>query len=144
MDTKKPVLNDNNTYKKYTEERFSFTVDDGIIFFEIHVPYVDDQLVDDAVRIRKKLTDGKTLPIVSDFSKVISGTRDARSKLACKDSMIGTSAAAVIFRNKSQKLMYSFFKLLYNPSVQSRVFLSKEKAIQWISKFKHDAYEINK
>lgn len=118
--------------KEYKDESFIIKIEEGIIFIDwLKEHYTYDE-VDKGMKIRFQLTNGKTYPILSDFSKVKSGTREAKQRLAEQDGQINVSALAIICRNRIQKTLITIFNYINNPPITTKVFVSKPKAIKWL------------
>jgi hypothetical protein len=119
----------------FTEERFSITFENNILYFTIHKELVDYSLVNDAINKRHELTKGEKVLILSDFQKVKQGTREARERLAAPDAGEGVIAVAVLIKSKVQKVMYNFFQSIYKAPNPSKLFTDRQKALEWLSKF---------
>ncbi len=121
---------------KYSDENFNIELIDGIL----HVIWLKEtyeyDTIDFIIKKRIELLEGKSYPIFTDLRLLRGGSRPARERMAGKDAAVGVTAVAVLVKTKVQKNIYNFFNAIYRAPVQAKVFSDKEKALQWLEKFK--------
>lgn len=123
---------------EYSDERFSLKLLDGIIYMDWKLENADYNFVNDAIKYRLMITNGKSYPLLSDITKLKNGTKEARERLADKDGQANLSALAVIYDSKFQGLLMTLFNLIYKHSIPTKYFSSNSKiqAIEWLQQYK--------
>lgn len=121
---------------EYIDERFSFKLENGIIFCEWLKEHIDYKYVDEGIKIRLDITKDSDVLMLSDITKVKSGTREARQRMSEKDAGKGVKAVAVLVNSKVQKILYNFFNNIYKAPAPTKLFTNKAEAIKWLEKFK--------
>lgn len=120
----------------YQDENFKIELINGILHVEWLKESYDYETIDFIIKKRIELLEGRSYPIFTDLRILKAGSRQARERLAGKDAGVGVSAVAVLVSTRVQKTMYNFFNAIYKAPVQARVFTSKDKALQWLEKYK--------
>lgn len=120
----------------YQDENFSIELINGILHVEWMKETYDYETIDYIIKKRIEMVEGNSYPIFTDLRKLKGGSRQARERLAGKDAGVGVSAVAVLVSTRVQKTMYNFFNAIYKAPVQAKVFTDKEKALQWLEKYK--------
>ncbi len=122
--------------KEYKDSRFSMKIEDGILHAIFNEEFVDYSLVNDGINKRIELTQGTSYPMLSDFRKVKSGTRQARERMSAKDAGIGISAVAILIESGVQRVIYNFFHSIYKAPAPARLFTNRDKALEWLQQYK--------
>ncbi len=120
----------------YQDENFKIELKNGILHVEWLKETYDFESIDYIIKKRIEIIGDQSFPIFTDLRLLKGGSRQARERLAGKDAGIGVSAVAVLVSTRVQKTMYNFFNAIYKAPVQARVFTDKEKALQWLEKYK--------
>jgi hypothetical protein len=120
----------------YKDENFLIELKDGIIHVEWLKETYDYDSIDYIIKKRIEMVKGESYPIFTDLRKLKSGSRQARERLAGPDAGIGVTAVAVLVSTRVQRTLYNFFNAIYKAPVQAKIFTSKEKALEWLEKFK--------
>ena len=112
-------------------EYAEFWIEDGILFFiykqDLHI---DLAMAKKIVRARLELQDGVAYPAFCDFRGVISTTNDARDYFADKGSAL-IKAVALLVDSPKPKIV-DFYKSLNRPKISTKVFVDKERAIDYL------------
>jgi len=104
---------------------------------DVVVVELDDYVsidVDDVIQIVNKqgeLTENKKHPVVSIPSEFTSITKEARHFMSGKEAAKYTSADAFVIRSLAHKILADFYLRFQNPVVPTKVFRTKEEAIEW-------------
>ena len=89
------------------------------------------QLVSD----RKKLCKGNSYPVFVDVSKSVTIDKESRDYFVSDEANEGLVAVAVLVKGWVQQSVVNFWYSLSKPKIPTKLFLSKEKAMIWLSQY---------
>mgnify|MGYP001035150699 CR=1 FL=1 len=112
-----------------------FEVTDDLILSTINVSHVDLEVAITSVNERLKLSQGKPGYVMVDIRNVRSTTKDAREFLNSEKASENVAAMAIVINSPVGKMLASFYISLNKPSYQSKIFVNREKAVQWLKKY---------
>ncbi len=115
---------------------FDAYIEDDIIYVTFLCEHYTEEMINSAIKQRIAITKDKSYPMFADIRKIKSFTREARQRLAQKDSGYGTKAAAILIDSKIQEVLYNFFNTIYKAPSPAKMFTNREKAIEWLQQFK--------
>lgn len=111
-------------------------VEDGIFHVVVLTDSFTLDIAEECVKERMRVTQGKSYPMLSDSRKVLNFEKEARKFLALNDNVANLNAGAILIENQLQKILGNFFLLINKPGVPARLFTEKEKALDWLERFK--------
>lgn len=126
------ALNNN----KLPNNNFDMWVEDGIFHVVVLTDSFTLDIAEECVKERMRVTQGKSYPMLSDSRKVLNFEKEARKFLALNDNVANLNAGAILIENQLQKILGNFFLLINKPGVPARLFTEKEKALDWLERFK--------
>jgi hypothetical protein len=85
---------------------------------------------------RLKVSNGKAMPIYIDIRNVISVDYRAKDYLAGKEGSKLLTAGAFLLDNNIMRLLAKVFCYIDRPPVPARWFNERQKALQWLEKYK--------
>ena len=113
-------------------ENYNIEITNGILYVDALTENLTFDIVDEMIKLRHKITNGKTLPILGDFKNVKYFPRDARERMADKDAGAGTYCAALVIRSPTQAVLFNFFNRIYKAPSPTKLFSDRSKAEDWI------------
>lgn len=135
---KDSVKESNPTHVIKTRKADIFQYDNTIIFIEnyknVHVTLDDAIERSEIIKKSYLIEDGK-LSIIADISKVKSVSREVREYYAGKAFKTRYTAVALLTNSSFGNLIGNFYLKVNNPLVPTKLFTSKDLAIEWIKSF---------
>jgi hypothetical protein len=119
--------------KKFENSQIKMEVSDGILFATYKAGLkltLDD--VQNIVKERLVLLEGKTLPVLIIDAGVVSMDKSARDYLSSEEGISGLKSAAIIENSLFSKMLINFFLKLTNPKLHVKAFGSHEDALKWL------------
>jgi hypothetical protein len=110
--------------------------EDGILIGNYKVENVDLQVGEKATKERIAFTNHKSYPILTDYSRVKSTTKEARDYFATEQASNYITAMAILTDSSVGKIIVNFYLSISKPNFPTRIFTKKEEAIAWLSKYK--------
>ena len=119
--------------KKFENSQIKMEVVDGILYatYKSGLKLTLDD-VQNIVKERLVLLDGKSLPVLIIDAGVVSMDKSARDFLSSEDGISGLKAAAIIENSLFSKMLINFFLKLTNPKLQVKAFGSHDEALNWL------------
>ncbi len=77
-----------------------------------------------------------TMPLFIDFRKPQGGTKATRKYLATPESIRGLSIGAMLINSVPTMIAFNLYMKIDKPPLHMKVFVSKEKALNWLEQFK--------
>ena len=121
---------------EFRNKKFSFKIDDGIVYCDLLTEFVDYDLVNEGVKKRLEIYDDNLYPMISDISKLKSLTKEARQRLAEKDGLIGLTALAIISKTRLHVFISNVYHQIFKVSIPVKNFTCKEEAVKWTQKYR--------
>lgn len=114
-------------------------MDNGILHIYLK-PNAEIELSDAVLIVEAmgKLGKGKKFPVLIDAGEFTSVDKEVRVFSAGEESNIYTLADAIAYYSFAQKLIADFYIKHNRPAVPTKVFPTKEEAIQWLETFKKE------
>ncbi len=111
---------------------------DGKILFVIFKEETDMHLenVDEIINARVKMQEGKKMLVFADVRKVWQVSKEARVKAANPEFLNLSIATAIFTESLSSKILANFYIKFNKPPVPTKMFNSKEKAMEWLDTFR--------
>jgi len=120
--------------QEYRDDYFHIRIEDGIVFVEWLSSRIEDiSIIENAIRKRLEIQDGKSYPMFGDIRKVKGGNPKVRKRLAEADNFEGITALSVLCSTRFQIMQINFFHLKHKPPIPCRVFNDKNTALTWLS-----------
>ena len=123
--------------KYFKNEYLEMWMEDGIV----HAEYATNLIITYEiakinVSARLEMSDNQTYPLFADVSKAKSMTKEARAYLSTPEAIRGISAGAFLIKTQIEALLVNAWLSLYKPSVPTKLFTEKDKAINWLEQFR--------
>ena len=118
---------------KFENSQIKMEIVDGILYATYKAGLklsIDD--VQNIVRERLVLLEGKTLPVLIIDAGVVSMDKSARDYLSSEEGISGLKAAAIIENSMFSKMLINFFLRLTNPKLHVKAFGSQDEALKWL------------
>lgn len=124
--------------KKIETPHVFFHIEDEILFCSYKKDLVIDlETARAIVRDRLSFTEGKTYPILIDFSNLKSVTKDARDYMNKPDGGLkGLSGGAFLTTNVVTNMFINLYLKINKPTIPARFFTNREEAISWLKGLK--------
>lgn len=119
------IFNTDNISLKIVEEKIVHT----------YVKDFQDANLQDAIEIHKFLDSNykdRELVNLMEFGNGATMDREVREYLASPDRNIYSKKVALLVRNLSQQFIGSYFLKFNNPTLPSKIFYEKQKAVNWL------------
>lgn len=120
----------------FEDDNFTISlIDDCII--NIQIKDFKELEKDDIIRMQGWISESnfqKKLYNLAIFGNGSSATRGAREYASSKEGNTLTVGTAIVVKNFAQQLILDYYIKFNNPVHPTRVFLRKEKALEWIKK----------
>jgi hypothetical protein len=113
-------------------------IEEGILFMIYKKDHIDIQYAKNAVESRLALSQGKSYPVFVDLNHVKGVTKDARGFLAGDQAADLINASALWGVHEMIKMLANFYLALNKPDVPVKFFSDKQKALEWLGKYKGD------
>ena len=127
--------------EEFKNHIFQIKIQDGILFIEFFKEFIDYSDIDAGIKKRLEMVKGRSFPILTDLSAVKMASPEARKRMADKDGEIGVTAVAIVIRSKIQRILWDIFRCTYKKQMPVKAFTNKEKAYNWIEKYKQKSPE---
>jgi len=114
------------------ENSIEIWIDQDILNVVFHKETLSFEDADSAIKRRIEMVKGQSFLFFSDARKIKNVSREARTRMAQKDSTTGVIAAAILINSKTHRIMYNFFMKIYKPDANSKIFTDKDKALEWL------------
>jgi len=124
--------------KQIKTENFNIYIKDGIIYGDILTKNFTLDIVEEMIKARHELTEGKLVPILADLKDVKNMPREARQRMSEKDAGKGTYCVAIVINSKVQVVLFNFFNAIYKAPAPTKLFTDRNKAETWIKKQKQN------
>lgn len=108
----------------------------GVVVIEVDnnvVIEVED--VKDIVKSQGELTGKKKHPVVTVPSEYTSVTKEARHFMSGKEAAKYTLVDGFVIRALAQKILANFYMRFQKPVVPTKIFRTKEEAVEWAEKY---------
>lgn len=69
---------------------------------------ITEEMIDEGVKHRLEIADGKTYPMLGDIRATKMFTREARNRLVENDAESGVAAVAILISNKTHEVFFNF------------------------------------
>jgi len=127
-------MKDNHIKNKYHE----IWLEDGIIHgvYSPDLKTIDINIAKQLVNDRLKISQEIVRPVLADTSNVKSVTREAEKYMATGIAMQYLNATAILVHSRVAKLISNIYIRLSHPSIPTKVFIDKGKALTWLKQFK--------
>jgi hypothetical protein len=122
-------------FVEYSDENFSMHLKNNILYVDWLKEKYDLDELDFIIKKKVELLNGAHYPVVTDFSKVRSGSRAAFRRMTQIDAFLGIKASATICNTNVQYVLFSSFRKICNPKVPNRFFTKRQKALEWAQNF---------
>jgi hypothetical protein len=122
--------------KKIETQDVFFALEDGILFcsYKPHLE-IDITVAKRIINDRVSFTEGKSYPILIDFSNMKSTTKEARDYMnSAEGGLKGLLCGAFLSNNVVGTLFVNLYFKVNSPPIPSRFFTSKAEAIEWLKK----------
>lgn len=122
-----------------TEDVF-FSIEDGILFCSCKKQIkIDLEVAKRIIENRVEFTEGKSYPIVMDFTNLHSVTKEAREYFnAPEGGLKGLLGGAFLSNSLVTTLIVNLYLKLNQPVIPAKFFTGKNDAINWIKNLKLD------
>jgi hypothetical protein len=111
-------------------------IEDGILFMIYKKEQIDLPYAKNVVESRMQVSGGKSYPVFVDLNKVKGVTKDARGFLAGDEAANLISASALWGVHEIIKMLTNFYLALNKPDVPAKFFNDRQKALEWLKKYK--------
>ena len=113
-----------------------YWVEEDILFGEYkHVDVNSLAIAMECVKDRLLLANGNSYPYLLDARKLRSINKEARDYFASEESEKCMVAGAILVDSSITTIIGNFFLKINKPSIPTRIFTDKEKALDWLRKF---------
>ena len=109
------------------------------IVYEIFKPSVKTlnlEMAKQIIQDRLKVSNSVTMPLYVDIGTMISTDKAARKCMAEGDAMKYLSATAILIDSQITKFAANVYIQFDKPSIPTKYFTNKERALQWLEQFK--------
>lgn len=117
---------------KHIEEGFTMQLVDGVIHCVFNSECPDKELIEAGIKKRLEISNGRSLPMISDLRKIKVGLKVSRDRLSEKDGLTNLSALAIIYRNQIHLTLIYLYIVIYKPKIPIKYFKNKKEALNWI------------
>lgn len=121
---------------KLESNEFSTWMLNNIIYTEVKPnAIIDLQAAQKNSEMVKKLSQGKKYPLLVDLNNIKSITKEARDHFAMKNREPLINSLAMVIKSPISRMIGNYFINLSSPTVPTKLFNHKEKAIKWLSPY---------
>jgi hypothetical protein len=122
---------------KITSEKISLEIIDGVLHANYHPCKINLKEAKKITQERLCYLDGASYPAIITSDGIIEISREARVFFSSHDGIVGLTSATFVYGNSIPSRILSFFILkMHPPSIPSKAFQSKKKALLWLNKYK--------
>ena len=120
-------------------EYAEFKVIDGIIHetFKPDLKIITIEVATKIVETRFEISNGIWMPIFIDLTNAIMADKQSRQYWSQEQVFKYLTAIAVLVKNEFHRMGISFYIHFDKPAVPTKSFVDKEKAINWLARFKN-------
>lgn len=112
-------------------------LDDGILMVTYKQGVtIDLKIAKEIVATRIEFTQGKPYPGIALDAGVVAIKKEARDYFSSPESNEGVTAGAIVINSTFGMLLVNFWFTVNKPKIPTKVFVEKEKAIEWLQQFK--------
>ena len=125
--------------EKYVENKYAeMWFEDGLVYTVFkRDTVITAQAAETIIEDRKKISNEKVSPIFIDLRNMVSTENAARSYMASKKAQQYLSAGALLINNEIHRLLMNLWLKIDKPSIPTKGFTDKAKALQWLEQFKY-------
>lgn len=116
----------------------------------IHIEYIDGIMIGyfkeglnitlnvakEIVKVRTEFFENKYYPMLIEDKGVVSMTKEARDFFSTKEGANCVTAGALLLKSVFSTYLGNFFLKVAKPITPAKIFTDKNKAIEWLQKFK--------
>lgn len=115
-----------------------FTIDDDILFCSYKKQIeIDLNIAKRIIKDRVAFTEGKSYPILIDFTNMHSVTKEAREYMnAPEGGLKGLLGGAFLSNSLVTTLFVNLYLKINQPTIPAKFFTKKEEAITWLKSLK--------
>lgn len=120
-------------------EVYKFHWEGDVLTFRFVKPVLwDEELAEEVVQERLQITKKEEVPCLVEGENVLGMTPGARKFLA-NEGEEGVAALGVLIRSPVDRIIANFYLAFSRPNMPTRLFTSREKALQWLrhQEFRH-------
>lgn len=129
-------MNKDKKVTTYKGKYIDMTIEDGIFCMYYHpLNSMNLEVAKSIVKERLTFVNGISYPCLFDLTKVKEATKEARDYMADKGNDL-VLASAILVNSPLLKMGANFFIMVNKPKSPTRMFTSKESAIEWLGQFK--------
>lgn len=124
----------------FENEYVEYWIEDEIIMqcFKSNLVKIDINIAKMIVQDRlKKVSKGARMPLFVDTNKGLYMDKESREYFAGTESLSDIKASALLIHNPIAFLGAKLFLVLNRPKVKFEFFKEKNKALQWLQKYKN-------
>ncbi len=83
----------------------------------------------------KEVSSGSTFPILVNLKEINYISKEARNHFSMQNRSAGVTAIAMLIKSPGSRIIGNFFLGLNKPTVPTKLFTDKNKAIAWLKQF---------
>lgn len=111
----------------------------NIIYTEVKLNAVIDlEAAKNNTEMVRKLSGEKKYPLLVDLNNIKSITKEAREHFSMKGRDSYINSLAMVIKSPISRMIGNYFINLSSPTVPTKLFNSKEKAIKWLIPYTHE------
>ncbi len=119
-------------------KEFKTWLSDNIIYTEVKLnAIIDLEAAKNNTEMVRKLSGEKKYPLLVDLNNIKSITKEARDHFAMKGREPLINSLAMVIKSPISRMIGNYFINLSSPTVPTKLFNSKEKAIKWLTPYIH-------
>jgi hypothetical protein len=124
--------------KKIETPDVFFNIEEEILFCSYRLNLaIDLQIAKRIVEDRIKFTEGKTYPILIDFSSMKSATKEARDYMNnAEGGLKGLSGGAFLSNSIVTTMFINLYLRISKPAIPAKFFTNKREALNWLKDLK--------
>lgn len=130
---------ENREKKNYLENEYvEIWIEDGIIY-EVFKPgaVLNLEAGKKVVADRLKVSGGTTMPLFVDIRQLVSIDKETRKYMATGEALHYLCAGAFLVKSALNRLTFNAFRVFSAPSIPTKGFTDKEKALNWLRYIKN-------
>jgi hypothetical protein len=112
------------------------SIENGILFVEYKKGYLDLEGAKLTVKKRLELADGREFPVLVNDQGITGMSKEARDYFSSSKGTVGLKAGGIISKSVFTTAIANFYLKVSRPGIPARMFTSRQKAIEWLSKYK--------
>ena len=83
----------------------------------------------------KQVSSGAIYPLLVNLKAIHSISKEARDHFSMQNRTAGVKAIGMLIKSPGSRIIGNFFLGLNKPTVPTKLFTDKDKALQWLQKF---------